>query len=351
MSTNLPAYAQLKTGLEAVVADVSKLKATRPNLEYFAQQLGEYLNRFEANVTSSFTDKFAGSLFRATSAWDTRVTDIEKALPELEKMLEEQAAKYDEMLSEHHARAEEMLKAQETATAAAIAGYEQKLKEYEAKHDELLIALASYDANVVDVYNRSLHLSKSSEKTLTKVDAVVDKFDQISSETLTEVAVTAKEMINGTSLTAKLQIEKVVADTQMHVEGTRKRYLKTLTALDNRILEHPIFFVLTLILLVSIGTSFFGVYLGRIAEAKHTQQLVDAAVDSATAKVEERMQRIEEQTKSLSNTFEEAQYWESLTNNMSYDRKMEYIKQAQQLAQQQGRKLSLPKSMQELGKR
>jgi hypothetical protein len=102
---------------------------------------------------------------------------------------------------------------------------------------------------------------------------------------------------------------------------------------------------------VSVGTGFLGVYFGRLGEARHTQQLIDNSVAALTENVEERMKRIDEQIKSLSTTFEDAQYWEALTGNLTYDQKMALIKQAQQQAQQQaqrmGRKLGLPKSMQD----
>src|SRR5437763_4893592 len=111
MSANLSAYAELKTGLEAVIADVAKLKATQPNLEYFAQQIGGHFVKFEADVTSNFTDKFAGNLFRATDAWNTRVANIEEPLGKLEEALDAQVSKYDEMLNVHHARTAKMLKA------------------------------------------------------------------------------------------------------------------------------------------------------------------------------------------------------------------------------------------------
>jgi hypothetical protein len=76
-------------------------------------------------------------------------------------------------------------------------------------------------------------------------------------------------------------------------------------------------------------------------------ELIDTAVDSAMQKVGERMQRIDEQTKTLGLTFEEAQYWEALTGNMNYEQKMAYIKAAQDEAQCHGRKLNLPKAMQQ----
>jgi hypothetical protein len=177
MSANLSAYAELKTGLDAVIADVAKLKATQPNLEYFAQQIGGHFVKFEADVTSNFTDKFAGNLFRATDAWNTRVADIEETLATLEKMIEASAAKYDDMLGAHHARTAKMLKAQEKFIADTIAGYEQKLAEQRAKINELLKILSSYDKQFVDLYNSSLHLIKSNETTLSKVDAVVDNTD------------------------------------------------------------------------------------------------------------------------------------------------------------------------------
>jgi hypothetical protein len=64
--------ADFRADLSGVISDVAQLKATQPNLDRFAKEIGEHLVRFEADVTRNFTDRFAGSFFRATEAITAR---------------------------------------------------------------------------------------------------------------------------------------------------------------------------------------------------------------------------------------------------------------------------------------
>jgi hypothetical protein len=347
MSTNLTALADLQADLAALSAEVQELRATQPNLAHFADELGAHLVRFEASVTSTFTDKFAGNLFRATEAWTGRLMNVEDTQTRLEGKLDDHLTKYVEMIEAHRKKVAKMLEGHEKSVKALLDGNGEQLAAQQAVINRLHTYLAGFDKHFVDLHNSAVALADSSEQTIDRVDAAVEKFEAISTGTLEEVAKRAKETISLASSTAKLEMEKIVADNKMHTEATRKHYRRVLSGFDNKFAEHPLLVMSCFVFIIALASGLIGVWAGRIGQAQHTQKLVDDAVDSAAQKVEERMQRIEEQTKSLSTTFEYAQYWEALTDNMSYDQKMAYIKLAQQQAQRQGRKLGLPKSMQE----
>lgn len=346
MSANLTAIADLQADITALSAEIGELRATQPNLASFANEIGTHLIKFETGVTRSFTDQFAGNFFRATEAMTTRVVNLEEKQTRLEEMLGDHVKKYDEMLEAREKRVAKLLEDHEKSIKKLLASNDRKLTEQQAAVSHVLEVIASYDEQFVNLYNGSLSLMKSNEQTIVKVGAAVEKFHQISTGHLEEVAKKAEETITRTIATGEREMKKLSAETRMQIEGTRKHYLKVLSGFDNRVLEHPLLFVSGMMLAVAVAFGVVGVYAGRWGEARHTQQMIDNAVDSAMQKVEERMQRIDEQAKTLGLTFEEAQYWEALTSNMNYDQKMAYIKQAQAEAQRQGRKLGLPKSMQ-----
>jgi vacuolar-type H+-ATPase subunit I/STV1 len=347
MSANLTVVADIKAEVAALSAAVRELKATQPNMAHFASEIGTHLIKFETGVTRSFTDQFAGNFFRATEAMTARVVNLEETQAKIETALSKHVKTYDEMLETHHKKVAKMLENHEKSISGLLASNDKKLTEQQAAVSQVLKILAAYDKQFVTLYNGSVSLVESNEQTVAKIDAAVEKFDQISTGHLEEVAKKAEETIRLTSATAKREMTELSDETQTQIEGTRKHYLKTLSGLDNKVLEHPILFVLGMILVVAVAFGCLGVWAGRIGEARHTQQLINNAVDSAMQKVEERMQRIDEQTKTLGLTFEEAQYWETLTANMNYDQKMAYIKAAQEEAQRHGRKLDLPKAMQQ----
>lgn len=295
-------------------------------------------------------EDFAGKLASLINPYLERVvercTDIEQRQTALEEKLGEHVTKYGQTLEAHRASITAMLETYEDGIGDLLASNDEKLAEQRENAAKVLKALAGYDKQLVDLYNGCLRLLKSNDTTMDKVKDAVVKFDDITAGPLEEVARVAEETITEASTKAKAEMETVATETRMQIEATRKRYLRTLGSFDNRFLEHPILFMLVIVFMVAVGSGFVGVYLGRLGEARHTQQLVDTAVGSVAQKMEERMQRIDEQTKSLNDTFEQAQYWEALTNNMNYEQKMAYIKLAQQQAQKMGRKLELPKSMQ-----
>jgi hypothetical protein len=66
---------------------------------------------------------------------------------------------------------------------------------------------------------------------------------------------------------------------------------------------------------------------------------VAKAQDTINQRVDEKIDTLKEISDRLNTMVEDAQYWDVLTANMTYDQKMAYIKLAQAEAQRQGRTL------------
>ena len=208
------------------------------------------------------------------------------------------------------------------------------LKQQEATVNKLLTAMMRFDGHFVDLLNGSVELSKKNGRMNESLNAAVSKFESVTVGALTEVATTARESILETARDAELEMRK-----------SRGKTIRVLTGLNNKIADHPYLLLASLILSIAVGCTAVGAGIGRWAVTKYTAQMISEAVGASTALVEEKVARLEEQTKGLNQTFEEAQLWQALTNNMTFEQKMAFVKQAQQKIQTERRARGMPENV------
>jgi Fe2+ transport system protein B len=332
MSSNMQLFSDFQADLAAVVSDVGRLKATQPNLDRFAGQIGAHLLSFEAEVTRNFTDKFAGSFFRATEAMTARVVNLEERQVKLEDLLDDSITKYDEMLAGHRQEIAKLHKAHVGGIKKLLDDNGEKLKEQQGTVAHLVEIMQRYDAQFVTLVNACQDLQRSSLQLVTKADAAVERFDQISTGTLNEIATEAQ-----------LSIKRLHDDAQQHIVTTRKRFNKVMGGFDDKLSQHP---ALMLVMLVTIIGFFFGLagnVGGRLIVKQNAQEMINESVAKAqetiNQRVDEKIDTLKEISEKMNRMVDDAQYWDALTANMNYDQKMAYIQLAQEQAKRQGRTL------------
>lgn len=121
--------------------------------------------------------------------------------------------------------------------------------------------------------------------------------------------------------------------------------MKVLGGFDNRLMDHPLLLMLLLVIVVSLGSGAMGALAGAKAVNKATETMIANSVRASTQVVEEKMNKVEEQTKDLNQTVEDAQLWRAMTDGMYFQQKMDFIKQARQKAEQARRSRGMPTSM------
>jgi len=337
MSSNMHHLSDLRADVAAVIAGVAELKATQPNLDRFAGEIGAHLVRFEADVTRNFTDKFAGSFFRATEAITARVVNLEERQFKLEELLDGSIKKYDEMLAGHRQEIAKLHKAHVGAIQKLLDDNGERLKEQQGTVARLVKIMQTYDAQFVTLINACGDLQESSLQLVGKVDAAVGRFDQISTGTLKEVATDAQ-----------LAIKQLYDDAQRHIVTTRKRFNKVMSGFDDKLSQHPIFLLVTIVAMLSFSFGLLGNVGGRLIVKHNAQEMINESVAKAqetiNQRVDEKLDSLKEISERMNRMVDDAQYWDALTANMSYDQKMAYIKLAQEQAKRQGRTLRVSNS-------
>ena len=332
MSNNMQYLADFRADLSGVISDVAQLKATQPNLDRFAKEIGEHLVRFEADVTRNFTDRFAGSFFRATEALTARVINLEERQIKLEELLDGSIKKYDEMLAGHRQEIAKLHKLHVAAIQKLLDDNGKKLQEQQGTVARLVEVVQSYEEQFVTLINGYQELQRSSLQLVAKVNAAVGRFDQISTGTLKEVATEAQ-----------LAIKQLHDDAYRHIATTRKRFNKVMSGFDDKLSQHPVFLLVTFMTLFSFSFGLLGQVGGRLIVKHNAQEMINESVakaqDTINQRVDEKIDTLKEISDRLNTMVEDAQYWDVLTANMTYDQKMAYIKLAQAEAQRQGRTL------------
>lgn len=340
MSSNMQHFSDLRAGIEAVVSDVAQLKATQPNLDHFASEIGAHLVRFEADVTRNFTDKFAGSFFRATEAITARVVNLEERQAKLEELLDRSIERYDEMLAGHRQEIAKLHKAHVGAIRKLLSDNGEKLKEQQGTVARLTKIMQSYDAQFVTLINACQDIQESSLQLIAKADAAVERFDHISTGTLKEVATDAQ-----------LAIKELYQDAQRQIVTTRTRFNKVMIGFDSKLSEFPVLLLVTVIAVISFGFGLLGQAGGRLIVKHNAQEMISESVAKAqeiiNQRVDEKIDALKDISERMDRMVDDAQYWDMLTANMNYDQKMAYIKLAQIEAKRQGRTLRVSNNSQQ----
>jgi uncharacterized protein YunC (DUF1805 family) len=336
MSSNMQQFSDMKAELAELASEFAQFKATQPNLEQFAGRIGEHLVRFEAEVSHNFIDKFAGNFFRATTSITERVVNLEERQVRLEETLRNSEETYRKMLADHRREVAELHRAHLAAVKKLIDENGEQLKKQQATVARLLKSMQGYDEQFVTLINACGDLQQATEQStqqiVAKVDAAVQRFDQISTGTLKEVATQAQ-----------LSIKQIHDDAQRNIVKTRTRFNKIMCGFDSKLSEHPVLLLVLLVAMFSFTFGLVGNVGGRWLVKENAQQMIDESVagaqDIINQRVDEKIDTLKEISDRLNTMVDDAQYWDALTANMTYEQKLAYIQAAQEQAKRQGRTL------------
>jgi hypothetical protein len=336
MSSNMQQFSEMKAELAELASEFAQFRATQPNLEHFAGKIGEHLVRFEADVSHNFIDKFAGNFFRATTSITERVVNLEERQVRLEDTLRNSEETYRKMLADHKREVAELHRAHLAAVKKLIDENGEQLKKQQATVAHLLKTMQGYDEQFVTLINACGDLQQATEQStqeiVAKVDAAVQRFDRVSTGTLKEVATQAQ-----------LSIKQIHDDARDDIVRTRTRFNKVMCGFDSKLSEYPVLVLVAIVAMLSFIFGLSGNVGGRWLVKDNAQEMINESVSKAqetiNQRVDEKIDTLKELSDKLNTMVDDAQYWDALTANMSYDQKMAYIKLAQEQAQRQGRTL------------
>jgi hypothetical protein len=303
MSFDLQTFSDIQAELADLSAEIRRLSASQPKAKELADAIDAHLQRGVRSLQEDFVGKFAGLIEPFLKS--TR-SDVEKVASE-QTSLEEKFTNYLQqvslLLEGQKKEIDKILTADAETLKKMLAGNAKKIQAQQATLDGLLELLRRYDKQFVGLHNGAVLLAKSNEELIAKAEAAMQRLDNVSTGSLEEIAATAKKSIEEASITAEQGIRRASDAAWQEIDASRKRYLRVLSSFDNRILEHPVLFVISTFFVLTLISTTVGAFLGRQIVAHNTRQMIDEAVVSSTAKIDEKVAQIEEQTKTLSTTY------------------------------------------------
>lgn len=345
MSLDLQTFADIQAELADLSAAIQALSASQPKAKELADAIDAHLQRGIRSMQEDFVGKFAGLIEPFLKSTKADVEKLGGAQTSLEEKFTGYLTRVSAALEKQKKEIDKILAADAEELKKMLDGNMKKIQGQMAVVGRLVESLGVYDGHFVDLHNSALGLIQSSEATAAKVDAAAGRLDQVTGGALEATAGQAQLTIQQTAAAAERDIKKVSATAQQEMEAARKKFGAVINGPASAMYNHPFFFMLFALVVMMVSSCVIGFGLGWWAVGRNTRGMIDEAVASATQKVEERLARIDEQTKTLSTTFENAQYWESLTRYMTNEQKQAFIKQAKEAMERQGRKPGLPKSM------
>jgi hypothetical protein len=347
MSFDLQTFADVQAELADLSAAIRALSASQPKAKELADAIDAHLRRGINGMKEDFVGKFAGLIepfLKSTKA------DVEKLGGEqtaLEDKFTNYLTRVTAALDKQKKEVDKILAADAVELKKLLDDNMKKIRGEMAVVGRLVESLGVYDGHFVDLHNSALGLIQSSEETAAKIAAAVGRLDQVTGGALESTAGHAQLTIQQTAAAAERDIKKVSATAQQEMEAARQKFGMVISGPASAMYNHPFLFMTFAIIVMMIASSIVSFGFAWWAVGRNTRQMIDEAVVSATQKVEERLMRIDEQTKALDATFQNALYWESLTQYMTNEQKQAFIKQAKDAMERQGRKSSVPKSMTE----
>lgn len=347
MGFDLQTVADIQAELADLSAAIRSLSASQPKAKELADAIDAHLRRGISSMKEDFVGKFAGLIepfLKSTKA------DVEKLASDqtvLEDKFKDYLTRVTAALDKQKKEVDKILTADAAELKKQLDENMKKIRGEMTVVGQLAESLRGYDGHFVKLYNSALGLIQSSEETAAKIDDAVTRLDQVTEGTLEVTASKAQLTIQQTAAAAEHDIKKVSAMAQQEMEAARKKFGLVINSPAGAVYSHPIFFAAFGLIVLLVSSSIIGFGFGWWAVGRNTRQMIDEAVVSAAQKVEERLTRIDEQTKTLDATFQNALYWEAFTRYMTEEQKQTFIKQAKDAMERQGRKSSVPKSMTE----
>ena len=347
MSFDLQTFADIQTELTDLSAAIRALSTSQPKAKELADAIDAHLQRGIRGMQEDFVGKFAGLIepfLKSTKA------DVEKLADE-QTELEDKFTKYlmrvTAALEKQRKEVDKVLAGDADELKRVLDENMEKIKEEMITVGLLIETLSGYDQHFTDLYNNSLELIESSEKTAAKIDAAIERLDKVTGGALKEAAGQAQQAIVETAAAAERDIKKVSETARQEMEAVRQKFGRVISGPASAMYNHPFSFMAFAIIMMMIVGSVVGFGFAWWAVGRNTRQMIDEAVVSATQKVEERLTRIDEQTKALDTTFQNAQLWEGAVKYLTAEQKQAFIKQVEAGRGRQGLKPGLPKSMTE----
>jgi hypothetical protein len=347
MRFDLQTFADVQAELADLSAAIRALSASQPKAKELADAIDAHLRRGINSMKEDFVGKFAGLIepfLKSTKA------DVEKLGGEqtaLEDKFTNYLTRVTTALDKQKKEVDKILAADAVELKKLLDENMKKIKGEMAVVGQLVESLRGYDGHFVKLYNSALGLIQSSEETAAKIDDAVARLDQVTEGALEVTTSQAQLTVQQTAAAAERDIKKVSATAQQEMEAARQKFSMVISGPASAMYNHPFLFMAFALIVMLVSNSIIGFGFGWWAVGRNTRQMIDEAVVSATQKVEERLTRIDEQTKTLDTTFQNALYWESLTRYMNNEQKEAFIKQAKDAMERQGRKSGVPKSMTE----
>lgn len=347
MSLDLQTVADIQAELADLSAAIRALSASQPKAKELADAIDVHLQRGINSMKEDFVGKFAGLIepfLKSTKA------DVEKLAGDqtaLESKFTNYLTKVTAALEKQKKEVDKILAADADDLRELLDENMEKIKEEMIVVGLLIESLRGYDEHFSDLYISSLELLRNSEVVATKIDDAIERLDQVTGGAVKEAAGQAQQAIGETAAAAERDIKEVSATARQEMEAARRKFGRVISGPASAMYNHPVLFMAFALIVMLVSNSIIGLSFGWWTAGRNTRQMIDEAVGSATQKVEERLARIDEQTKSLDTTFQDAQYWEAAMKYLTNEQKQAIIKQAEAAIERHGRKPGLPKSMTE----
>lgn len=309
----------------------------------------ERLRRTERSLREDFVGKFSGIL----SPLLERLTDRVVTLEAMTAQTEAELAKMDDRFEAHLERMGVVIEAKTKEMSAEVGKHTKTAAKNLAKLNEenqatlneqreavrlVSAELKYYASQVSDLSIRIGAAEKRSAETTKRVETAVARYEQLTSETITSTAETARE---------KIEQSAALADELM--ESSRRKFRKSLTGLDAKMAEHPYKFILATTVTTVVVCSFLSLVTSLWLFEWNSQAMIDNATVTATNSLIEKFEpvisQISEQTKGLDSAVEDAERWRALTRGMSYVEQQQFFAALQKQAKAQGRSVEAPPSL------
>jgi hypothetical protein len=245
-----------------------------------------------------------------------------------------------ETTEERQTKLEELLRQTDSIFADFVAATEETLAKQQKENNDLFLLTQTKIIKEYQGYQQLIHSDleklRQTEKSCQEMVAECRKMSEQFNRPYEAASKTLQELTE----TAKAQLQETKELAMKTVEESRTKFLKTFRRLDTALTAHPLLLFGGILLVTIVLSLLMNLAVNRWMTEKMLSNSIEVSAKTTEESLQPLLETIQEQTKSLNQTYQQSENWEFYLSTLPYDQAQKLRWKVQQQVIEQKQKIA-----------
>jgi hypothetical protein len=224
-----------------------------------------------------------------------------------------------EATEERQTKLEELIRQTDAMFADFVSATEEVLAKQQRETNDLFLLTQTKIINDYKGYQQLIHADlENLRQTETSCQSMIAECRKLA-EQFSRPYETATEALREMTMTARAQLQETKDLAVSTVEESRMKFLKTFRRLDTTLTSHPLLLLGSVLLTTIVLSLLMSLTMNHLLTERMVSRAVEASVTNTQERLEPVLERIQDQTKSLDQTYQQSENWEYYLSTLPYD--------------------------------